>query len=85
MLNIQDEKVSKISFQTEFLRSWWPLFFLKTDQLKLSIKYVVFITAQLWIFKFDLDNSGLNSGIYYLIISDDSSIEMLKLVKQYAY
>ncbi len=33
-------------------------------------------------FNIELENSGLNSGIYYLIISDDYSIETLKLVKQ---
>ena len=33
-------------------------------------------------FNIELENSALNSGIYYLIISDDYSIETLKLVKQ---
>jgi hypothetical protein len=33
-------------------------------------------------FNFELENSKLNSGIYYLIISDDDSIETVKLMKQ---
>ena len=33
-------------------------------------------------FNLEVDNSRLNSGIYYLIISDDYSIETLKLLKK---
>ena len=33
-------------------------------------------------FNLEVDNSGLNSGIYYLIISDDYSIETFKLLKK---